>query len=62
MTHINPTVAFEQAIYVGVLDTKQGSERYAGRYMYMGSEVRHGELAHGFKHIVTRRYIWVPAV
>ena len=58
MNHIDPQEAFEAAIAEGVLSADPKSVRYAGAYMYMGTDAS----GHRFKHIDTREYtVPVPA-
>lgn len=54
-TFKEPHDAFDHAIQMGVLSPDPDAERYAGEYMYMGTW---GGIDH-FKHIVTRRYLYL---
>jgi hypothetical protein len=51
----DPHDAFERAIQAGALSREPDAERYAGNYMYMGTW---GGTDY-FKHILTRRYLYV---
>lgn len=50
-----PQKAFEHAIKMGRLNTVEGSDIFAGGFMYMGDEDGH----HLFKKRCTREYIFV---
>ncbi len=51
-------LAFNQAISRGYLTISPKDDNYAGNYMYMHSEPKGDE----FKHCITRRYLYVPAL
>lgn len=53
----DPEDIFDYAIKRGCLSESPQSEKYAGKYMYMGT--KNG--FHAFKHIHTRRYYQVQA-
>ncbi len=53
-THRDPAIAFEQAILDGRLSDFPPSSRYAGNYMYMGTNAAGVDT---FKHIDTRQYL-----
>lgn len=57
MTIKDSQQAFGEAIERGYLSSKKGAPNYAGNYMYMYTDA--GREA--FKHIDTRRYLYVPA-
>jgi hypothetical protein len=58
---VEPQTAFHQAIAAQVLSDNPNSPRYAGGFMYMGTEkastMNGGFRAHLFKNINTRKYI-----
>lgn len=56
-TFKDPRTAFEQAIASGVLSPDPSAERYAGDYMYMHT----WDGIDYFKHILTRRYLYVAS-
>ena len=49
--------AFEQALEVGLLNKEPSSPRFVGDYMYMATM----DGKHQFKHIITRKYIFMVA-
>jgi ABC-type dipeptide/oligopeptide/nickel transport system permease subunit len=53
MTFKNSQEAFEHAIQVGRLSADKAQAKYAGNYMYMGTDESGRDL---FKNIDTRRY------
>ena len=53
-TYNDPTEAFNRAIAQGRLSESTMSDRYAGDFMYMGTDSAGRDL---FKHIDTREYI-----
>ena len=57
MTHIEPRIAFDNAIANGTLcGRNNNSKNYAGKYMYMHSDKKGDH----FKNINTRHYIISP--
>ena len=52
------TTAFNEAVLSGNLDGQNGSSpTYAGKYMYMHSTLKEGEIQDHFKNINSRKYI-----
>ena len=49
----DPVEAFEDAIRTGRLSATPADHRFAGRYMYMGTQDGHDL----FKHVGTREYL-----
>jgi len=58
-TFVDPCEAFQHAVNAGYLTSYPTADRmvWAGNYMYMGTCRVQG---HAFKHIDTRRYLYVP--
>lgn len=55
MTFRSPDKAFDDAIELGILNLDSNSHRYAGKWMYMGTDKLDGD---AFKNIITRDYIY----
>jgi hypothetical protein len=57
MCFVDPCEAFQHAVDTGYLSSvPTGQPCWAGDYMYMHTTPN----AHAFKHIGTRRYLYVP--